>query len=78
MDYSDDSFLMGDTFEEFQISVLVPVTLFTSVRFQIQTEATNLFSSQEIPVLGLVPNSNTVNIMLKTDKQEKFVTLKMH
>ena len=45
MAYLDDSFLMGDTFEECKKSVIATVKLFTKLGFQVHPDKSNLFPS---------------------------------
>ena len=57
MGYLDDSFLMGDTFEEYNKSVIATVKLFTKLGFQVHPDKLDFFPSQEIHFLGFILNS---------------------
>ena len=69
MGYLDDSFLMGDTFEECIKSVIATVKLFTKLGFQVYPDKSNLFPSQEINFLGFILNSKNVTVTLRDEKQ---------
>ena len=46
MGYLDDTFLMGDTFNECKNAILANVKLITNLGFSIHSEKSNLFPSQ--------------------------------
>ena len=71
--YLDDSFLMGDTFEECKKSVIATVKLFTKLGFQVHPDKSNLFHSQEIHFLGFIINSKNMTVTLTDEKQTKIV-----
>ena len=73
MGYLDDSFLMGDTFEECKKSVIATVKLFTKLGFQVHPDKSNLFPSQEIHFLGFILNSKNMTVTLTDEKQTKIV-----
>ena len=68
--YLDDSFLMGDTFEECKKSVIATVKLFTKLGFQVHPDKSNLFPSQDIHFFGFTLNSENMTDTL-TDKKQK-------
>ena len=69
MAYFDDSFLMGDTFEECKKSVIATVKLFTKLGFQVYPDKSNLFPCQEIHFLGFILNSKNMTVTLRDEKQ---------
>ena len=71
MGYLDDSFLMGDTFEECKKSVIATVKLFTKLGFQVHPDKSNLFPSQEIHFLGFILNSKNMTVTLKMKNKQK-------
>ena len=73
MGYLNDSFLMGDTFEESTKSVIAAVKLFTKLGFQVHPDKSNFFPSQEIHYLGFVLNSKNMTATLTDEKQTKIV-----
>ena len=73
MGYLDDSFLMGDTFEECKKSVIATVKLFTKLEFQVHPDKSNLFPSQGIHFLRFLLNSRNMTVTLTDEKQTKIV-----
>ena len=73
MAYLDDSFLMGDTFEECKKSVIATVKLFTKLGFQVHPDKSNLFHSKEIHFLGFILTSKNMAVTLTDEKQTKLV-----
>ena len=71
MGYLDDSFLMGDTFEECKKSVIATVKLFTKLGFQVHPDKSNLFPSHEIHFLGFILNSKNMTVTLTEKKTNK-------
>ena len=71
MDYLNDSFLMGDTFEECKKSVIATVKLLTKLGFQLHPDKSSLFPSLEIHFLGFILNSKNMAITLTHEKQTK-------
>ena len=59
MGYLDDSFLMGDTFEECEKAVVASVELLTKLGFQIHPEKSRLLPVQGIEYLGFLIDSVT-------------------
>ena len=71
--YLDDSFLMGDTFEECKKSVIATVKLFTKLGFQVHPDKSNLFPSQEIHFLGFILNSQNMTVTLTDEKRTQII-----
>ena len=69
MGYLDDTFLMGDTFNECKNAVLASVKLITNLGYFIHPEKSNFFPSQEIEFLGFIINSKKVTVSLSESKQ---------
>ena len=69
MSYLDDLFSMGDSFEECKKSAIATVKLFTKLGFQVHSDKSNLFPSQEIHFLGFILNSKNMTVTLTDEKQ---------
>ena len=75
MGYLDDSFLVGDTFEECQSAVQAAVNLLKDLGFQIHPEKFQLIPKQIIEYLGFIRNSRDMSVKLTPSKQEKVLNL---
>ena len=69
MDYLDDTFLIGDTFNECKNSVLASGKLITNLGFFIHPEKSKLFPSQVIEFLDFIINSKKTTLSLSESKQ---------
>ena len=70
MGYMDDTFLMGNAFNECKEEVFSSVEPFSKLGFQIQSEKSKVVPSQEIEFLGFIISSRKVTICLPGTKQE--------
>ena len=70
MNYLDDIFLCGETFDECSKAVLETVKLLTELGFSIHPEKSQFIPVQEIEYLGFVINSKTMKISLTKEKQD--------
>ena len=71
MGYLDDSFLMGDTFEECEQAVIASVELLTKLGFQIHSEKSRLLPAQVTEYLGFFIDSVTMPVRLTSLKRQK-------
>ena len=75
MGYLDDSFLMGDTFEECEKAVVASVELLTKLGFQIHPEKSRLLPVQVIEYLGFWIDSVTMTVRLTPLKRQKVLSI---
>ena len=75
MGYLDDSFLMGDTFEECEKAVVASVELLTELGFQIHPEKSRLLPVQVIEYLGFLIDSVTMTVRLTPLKRQKVLPI---
>ena len=75
MGYLDDSFLMGDTFEECEKAVVASVELLTKLGFQIHLEKSRLLPVHVIEYLGFLIDSVTMTIRLTPLKRQKVLSI---
>ena len=67
--YLDDTFLMGDTFNECKNAILGSVKLITNLGFFVHLEKSKFFPSQVIEFLGFIINSKKMTLILSESKQ---------
>ena len=75
MGYLDDSFLMGDTFEECEKAVVASVELLTKLGFQIHPEKSRLLPVQVTEYLGFLIDSVTMTVRLTPLKRQKVLSI---
>ena len=68
MGYLDDTFLIGDSFNESKNSVLASGKLITNLGFFIHLEKSKLFPFQVIEFLGFIINSKKTTLSLSESK----------
>ena len=75
MNYLDDFFLVGDTFEEYKDTVIDTCNLLIKLGFSIHPDKSQFIPVQKVEYLGFTLDSTSMTVSLTDIKQQKIKTL---